>query len=157
MAAVAWCWQAGKEAASHFFHKALDGFKWLYFLMCQYVGLKPAAKLGDVCFRFTVPQLQTFSIWEIPSVLHFVTNCYLPSSTLCRTWFLSVPHYGLPGPPQQFCLTRLTEILASCVCCPDGSFYPVLLRYQLMAFWTLLVHRRNKYGFKTYCWHDCQW
>lgn len=121
MAAVAWCWQAGKEATRHFFQKALYGLKWLYFLTCQYVGLKLTAKLGGVCFRFTVPQLQTFSIRKIPSVLHFFTHCCLPLKMLCQTGFLPVPHRGRPRRPQQSCLTHLTQLPTSCMYCPGRS------------------------------------
>lgn len=146
--------QAGKEATSHFFQKDLYGLKWLYFLMCQYVGLKLTAKLGDICFRFTVPQLQTISIWKSPSVLHFFTHCCLPLKTLCQTCFLPIPHHDKRRPPQQSCLTHLTQLPTSCMYCPVRSL-PSSAQISVHCLLeldyhqsSLCIHRRNKYGFK---------
>lgn len=143
IAAVVWCWQAGKEAASHCFHKALDGLKCLYFLHCQYVGLKLTAKLGDVCSRFTVPQLQTFFYLRNSLCSLF---CYqlLPSfkDPLSNLVPLCSPLWFTRTFPAVF--SHFTQIPASCVCCLDRSFSPVLVKYHSMAFWTFLMHGRNK-------------
>lgn len=102
------------------------------------------------------PNFKPFSIWEIPYVLCFVTNCYLPLRILCQTWFRCVLHYGLPGPSQQSFLIspKFLPLVCAVLTGLSPQFWSDITPWLSGPFWCM---GGTSNGFKAYWWHDCQW